>query len=499
MEDVIMDRFGLKSFSWLGMVGMLVLPSHALNTQPPVLPSEGAWSTGNYRNLFVERGYTQSATDSKVNSAFEQLFFGDSATEAIYRIVPGDTTQAFIEAVDSKDIRTEGVSYGMTIAVMMDRQDVFDKLWKFAKTRMQNTKGNAKGYFAWQLSSTPPYKIMDPNPAPDGEEYLVTALFLASKRWGNGTGIFQYQDQADSLLTVMLSPHGSLSPLVDTAARKIVFSPATSDLYTDPSYHLPAFYRLWSAFSSHHNGLWREMADTSYAFLARAAHPTTGLAPEYAAYDGTAQETDFNSNSAFFAGDAHRVGMNLGVDWSWFKGSNHDTAQNMRMLGFFAAQAGGYVSIYSLGGTAQVTYLSQSLIAANGAAVLASNRASDWTFVDKLWGTPICTGEWRYYNGLVHMLSLLHASGKFKAYGSPGTPVKTTDIQPHAPRSLPLRQKGRDILVPASEGASLLTLEGRHEHGTATTDGLTTTLRAPRAGTWIVRGRNGVSALIVVP
>ena len=34
-------------------------------------------------------------------------------------------------------------------------------------------------------------------------------------------------------------------------------------------------------------------------------------------------------------------------------------------------------------------------------------------------------------------------------------------------------------------------LEGRHEHGTATTDGLTTALRAPRAGTWIVRGRNG--------
>jgi len=35
-----MDRFGLKSFSWLGMVGMLALPLHALNTQPPVLPSE---------------------------------------------------------------------------------------------------------------------------------------------------------------------------------------------------------------------------------------------------------------------------------------------------------------------------------------------------------------------------------------------------------------------------------------------------------------------------
>ncbi|MEN9354184.1 MAG: hypothetical protein RL318_1509 [Fibrobacterota bacterium] len=494
-----MKSLGLGSFLWMGAFAALALPTHALNTQPPTFPAEGAWTSGNYRNLFVERGYTQSATDSKVNSAFNKLFFGDSANEAIYRVLPEDTTMAFIEAVDSKDIRTEGVSYGMTIAVMMDRRDVFDKLWKFAKTKMQNTKGSAKGYFAWQVSSTSPYKVMDPNPAPDGEEYLVTSLFLASKRWGNGTGIFQYQNQADSLLTVMITPHGSLTPLIDTVEKKVVFSPATSPTYTDPSYHLPAFYRLWSAFSSHHNALWREMADTSYAFLARTAHPTTGLAPEYAAFDGTAQETDFNANSAFFAGDAHRVGMNIGVDWSWFKGSANDTALNMRMLKFFASQTPNYYSVYTLSGTAQVTYLSQSLIAANGVAFLASNRASDWTFVDRLWSTPISTGEWRYYNGLVQMLSLLHASGKFKAYGSPGTPTSPASIQPQATRSLHLRQSGRDILVPASENASLLSLEGRRVLNASTTNAGTTTLRAPQAGIWIVRGHDGASAKITVP
>lgn len=491
-----MRRFG--SLARMGLLSALAMPALALNTQPPQLPAEGAWSTGSYRNLFVERGYTPGAVDLKVNKAFEQLFFGDSAEEAIYRVVPTDTTLAYIEAVDSKDIRTEGVSYGMTIAVMMDRRDVFDKLWKFAKTRMQNTKGSAKGYFAWQLSSTPPYAILDPNPAPDGEEYLVTSLFLASKRWGNGTGIFQYQEQADSLLTVMLAPHGSLTPLIDTVEKKVVFSPATSPTYTDPSYHLPAFYRLWAAFSSHHNDLWREMADTSHAFLARAADPRTGLTPEYAAFDGTAQETDFNANSAFFAGDAHRVGMNLGVDWSWFKGSPLDTLQNKRMLGFFASQK-GYVSVYSLDGTPKVTYLSQSLVAANGVAVLASDRASDWTFVDKLWSTPICTGEWRYYNGLIQMLSFLHASGRFKAYGSPGTPTNPLGVLPKAPRALELRQKGRELLVPGTQGAFLTTPEGRRVQGIPAADGKSTTLRIPHAGAWIVSVPDGRSAKVAVP
>jgi oligosaccharide reducing-end xylanase len=40
-------------------------------------------------------------------------------------------------------------------------------------------------------------------------------------------------------------------------------------------------------------------------------------------------------------------------------------------------------------------------------------------FISALWtqGTP--RGQWRYYNGLLHMLGLLHVSGEFKIYGNP--------------------------------------------------------------------------------
>ena len=39
--------------------------------------------------------------------------------------------------------------------------------------------------------------------APDGEEYYVTALYLAAHRWASRTGIFNYKEQADELLTRM--------------------------------------------------------------------------------------------------------------------------------------------------------------------------------------------------------------------------------------------------------------------------------------------------------
>ena len=44
---------------------------------------------------------------------------------------------AFIWAADSDDVRSEGMSYGMMIAVQMNLQPQFDRLWKFAKTYMQ--------------------------------------------------------------------------------------------------------------------------------------------------------------------------------------------------------------------------------------------------------------------------------------------------------------------------------------------------------------------------
>ena len=41
---------------------------------------------------------------------------------------------------------------------------------------------------------------MRKRPAPDGEEDFAMALFFAADRWGNGTGIFHYADEARAIL-----------------------------------------------------------------------------------------------------------------------------------------------------------------------------------------------------------------------------------------------------------------------------------------------------------
>ncbi len=98
----------------------------------------------------------------------------------------------------NNDARTEGMSYGMMMAVQLDQQDVFDKLWLFSHTFMQQHDGDNEGYFAWSVS--PEGKKFSEGPAPDGEEYFALALFFASSRWGDRQAPFDYSHQARKIL-----------------------------------------------------------------------------------------------------------------------------------------------------------------------------------------------------------------------------------------------------------------------------------------------------------
>ena len=102
-------------------------------------------------------GKSQTDIDSKVTTAVNR-FFGIGTSESTtptaatgyrcYYELPQDSSMAFIWAADSDDVRSEGMSYGMMIAVQMNMQPQFDRLWKFAKTYMQfpATSGTA----AWR-------------------------------------------------------------------------------------------------------------------------------------------------------------------------------------------------------------------------------------------------------------------------------------------------------------------------------------------------------------
>ncbi len=329
---------------------------------------------------------------------------------------------AYISDIANEDVRSEGMSYGMMIAVQLNKKEEFDRLWKWTKTYMYQKDGGYKGYFAWHCNTDGTQ--LAANPASDGEVWFVTALFFADGRWGSGDGIYDYRAEAQSILDVALHADelgGDLATdLFDPESKQVVFVPqlGKNSTFTDPSYHMPHYYELWMRWADKDNDFWKDAVTASRNYLPMAVHPQTGLAPNYSYFDGKPYDDRYNGN---FRYDAFRVGANVGVDYVWFRPGEWHVEQSNRLLDFFASQGiDDYKAEYLLTGEPEVGHRSPGLIATNAVAALAADREKGEPFVQALWDQDLPTGQYRYYDGLLMMLGLLQVSGNFRIY-EPGT------------------------------------------------------------------------------
>ena len=381
----------------------------------PVPAPAGSFKTGNYRNLFQEYlGKSDVEVQARLEAAWQQLFYGDNDSQRVYYPVGAD--MAYIEDIGNNDVRTEGMSYGMMIALQLDKKPEFDRLWKWANTYMYQVGGPYKGYFAWHCSTDG--NQLDANPASDGEEWFVTALFLASGRWGNGQGIYDYRQQAQAILDTMRTKtaenNGIATDMFNPQAKQVVFVPAgRNSTFSDPSYQLPAYYELWARWADKDNQFWTDAASTSRLFFQKAADPHTGLMPDYANFDGTPATTDDHKDFRF---DAWRTLSNVAVDYAWFGLDPWQAERSDQVLKFLASQGmDSYPNQYSLSGKPLSGDHSTGLVAMAAVAAMAATPEIGKPFVQALWDEQIPSGTWRYYDGMLYMLGLLHVSGKFHA------------------------------------------------------------------------------------
>lgn len=385
----------------------------------PVPATEGAAYTGNYRNLFKEYGYSEDEINEKVESTWEKLFYGNDDERLYYPV--GDD-MAYIYTADTDDVRSEGMSYGMMICVQMNKKKEFDCLWKWAKTYMQHTSGEYEGYFAWKMK-TNGTKI-DNTPASDGEEYFATALLFASARWGNGEGIYDYHKEAQEILTTMLhqADDGQGVNMFDSTYKMPVFCPiGNAATYSDPSYHLPAFYEVWALEANKDNDFWREAAEASREHFKKATNASTGLGPDYSEYSGAARNEGDHKDFRF---DAWRTAANIACDYAWWAKDDWAVTHANTLQSFFYDQGvESYGNQWTLDGSKEYSSdHSPGLVAMNATAGLAASTQKAWAFVEDFWNISPTTGKYRYYDGCLYMMGLLHCSGNFRVYLSSDAP-----------------------------------------------------------------------------
>jgi oligosaccharide reducing-end xylanase len=439
----------------------------------------GAYKTHQYRNLFAEQGHSPAESRAKVDKAFQQLFHGDGQEERVYFETGANENGALAYITDwaNNDARTEGMSYGMMIAVELDKKREFDALWNWSKTYMLITdpQNPSVGYFAWSMSTdgTP----RSTGAAPDGEEYYVMALYFAAHRWGNGIGIYNYQAEADKILRGMRhhpvltgtspfrihpddppfvmpdhpwpSPNNtdreraaaasgtpaptfrfrrgprtvSVGPMIDEDHFMIRFVPEVAIDNTDTSYHLPAFYELWSRWGPvEDRAFWAKAADVSRDLFSKITGPDTGLTPDRNNFDET-PIIGRDGTPIPFSYDSWRSVSNWSVDYSWWRKDERETALSDRLQKFLSGQGiDKFADRYTLDGKPLSTRHSTGMLAtaAVGGLATAPGQTAK-AFVDALWNTPIPSGEQRYFDGMLYLMSMMHASGNFRV------------IEPHQP------------------------------------------------------------------
>ena len=393
-------------------------------------------------NLFVQLlGKTQAEVDEKLALAVHRFFaIGTDEPNTLirdtgYRLyyeLPQDPSMAFIWAADSNDIRSEGMSYGMMLAVQMGLHEQFDRLWKFARTYMQFPSDSPLSawhhYFRWQgnvrMESPEQWAVKfgpQTTPAPDGEEYFATALYLAHRRWGS-TGEVDYRNEAAKISWALLHNRPQRDgrfPIINPQANMVVFVPyQSSNDHSDPSYHLPAFYDLFAQDGPEADrARWTSIAEESRAFLVLSAHPTTGLHPDYAGFDGVGVAGGDQHEQ--FRYDAWRVVMNMAVDYAWFSRDRDMRLQVEKYHEFFSTRItedNVQGALFQLDGTAPATGdggSSTALTATLAAGSLASRRDDRARFVNAAWNVGQQQGQFRYYQEAVYLLGLLNAAGKF--------------------------------------------------------------------------------------
>lgn len=368
----------------------------------------GAYYTGVYTSPFKTLlGKTDEEINAKLDQLWDHYFKGDDNSKLYY----DNGSEAYILNTKDNNVTSEGMSYGMMIAVQTNHKSEFDKLWAWMKNHMWHKGGAWDGYFAWSRHKDG--SGSDDECCPVAEMYTMMSLIFAANRWDDSA----YMEDAQYILKRMWD-NPSFS-LFNTQAYVITFTPTVS--FSNPSYDLPAFLELFSRWSDTNRDKWAMTIKATRDHLYKSSNMTSGLFPEYSNFDGTPYSYIFNPNSTKYMYDAMRCAMNIGMDYYLFGvDAERQTVLAKRLIDFF--ETDGYRHArFNWDGTNPSESYTLGEAGANAVACYALMGTEGYESqirrnLQNAWDGHLLTGQYRYHDGLVHYLSMLHLCGSFKIW-----------------------------------------------------------------------------------
>jgi hypothetical protein len=330
--------------------------------------------------------------------------------------------------LDVNSTVSEGIGYGMLIAVYMDDQALFDDLWQYEQTQIDGRYGLMNWYIKAD-GSGPADNPSGVGPATDADEDMAYALIMADKQWGGQLKALKknYLDIAKAQMSAVWNNeiynfiYLRAGPWADSSNLNI-------------SYFAPSYYKVFATIDKTPTSDWTKVTDTMYTVLNASLNNgniNNGLVPAWCDSNGKPNGGAFGPTGGpsptNYQYDSCRTPFRVGLDWC-LNGDTRAQAYVAKTSGFFSGTVGGATKIvdgYKLDGTPQPQYqtganaLIQSAAFVGTAGVGAMSSSTYQTFVNDAYGVLV-TGKavigGTYYDDSWMVMSLLMMTANFIDY-----------------------------------------------------------------------------------
>ena len=319
---------------------------------------------------------------------------------------------------------SEGIAYGMLMAVYMNDQTLFDDLWQYEQQFLDQY-----GLMDWNIKADGSGPTSGGSgPATDADEDMTFALLMADKQWGGkGKLSKNYIDLAKGMMSGVWN-----NEIYD---YKYLRAWPGSDLSNiNLSYFAPAYYKLFAKIDTTPTSNWTAVVDNMYTVLNASLNSTNGntdngLVPAWCDSSGKPNGGAFGptggSSPTNYQYDSCRTPFRIALDWCWNGEARAQTYVAKTSKFFNGITVARMVDGYDLNGNPHAQYQTgakaqtQSSSFVGPAGVGAMSNATYQSFVNDAYGVLI-TGKalvgGTYYDDSWMVLSLLMMTANFLDY-----------------------------------------------------------------------------------
>lgn len=368
--------------------------------------------------------YPSTAQSQDARSAYStwktKLVAGDGAGGYQRVLRPDNENNATNTSV------SEGIGYGMILAVVMDDQALFDNLWNYSQIHL-----NANGLMIWLIDASGNPGVEDSTTSPptlasgsatDADEDTAWALAMAAQKWGgHGSLTTDYLTLAKAQITRIWNSE------VDHSGVDLINAGDSwgTTFAWNPSYFAPNEYRLFAKLDTANTAAWTRIIDKGYVVLAASQNTSTGLFPAWTNASGT-PNSPWAGAPTNYQYDAARVPFRIGLDYCDSGDSRAKNILAKTSIFFSSLGASSIVDGYSLTGAPTPENTTpvgvQSALFVGAAGVGAMNDATYQPFVNAVYARLVTQPDSLmlpksyYFNLSWKVFSLLMMSGNLFDY-----------------------------------------------------------------------------------